>query len=83
MATKIYKTATKYTKCQQNIPKSSKIGILTYPIASPSKIYPNWNFGMKICHLATLVCTYVCIACREQKRKFHICVHSCLHIARY
>jgi hypothetical protein len=36
----------KYTKWPYNIPTSS--------IARPSKIYPNWDFDLKIYHLATL-----------------------------
>jgi hypothetical protein len=29
--------------------------IPTVSIPRPSKIYPNWDFGMKINHLATLI----------------------------
>jgi hypothetical protein len=44
---KIYQKATKYTKWPINTPTSS--------IAGPIKIYPNWDFGLKICHLSTVV----------------------------
>jgi hypothetical protein len=28
---------------------------IKYTIARPSKLFPNWDFGLKICHLATLL----------------------------
>jgi hypothetical protein len=31
-------------------------------IARPSKIYPNWEFGLKICHLAILSPYPECLA---------------------
>jgi hypothetical protein len=35
-----------YSKWSENIP--------TFSIPRPSKIYPNWDFGLKIYDLATL-----------------------------
>jgi hypothetical protein len=51
---KIYQRIKKYPECtkwtenlpQKNIPASS--------VVAPSKIYPNWDFFLKIYHLATL-----------------------------
>jgi hypothetical protein len=54
---KIYKKAAKWTKWPQNRPKGHKIYIPTPSIESPSKIYPNLIFGLKISHLATLAAT--------------------------
>jgi hypothetical protein len=48
----VYQRATKYTKWPSNIPKWN---IPTFSIPRPSKIYPNWDFGMQIYHLAPLV----------------------------
>jgi hypothetical protein len=42
---KIYHMAAIHSKRPKNIP--------TFSIPGPSKIYPNWVFGLKICHLAT------------------------------
>jgi hypothetical protein len=40
----------------QNCPKNCNwlLNIPTFSIPRPSKIYPNWDFGLKIYHLATL-----------------------------
>jgi hypothetical protein len=63
LATKyIYQITTKYTKWPQNIPNGRNITKLslnrpTYSIARPSKIYPNWDFWLEICHLAAPVFT--------------------------
>jgi hypothetical protein len=46
----IYQSAIKYTRWPENIPN-----IPAFSIARPSKIYPNWDFGLKINHLATLL----------------------------
>jgi hypothetical protein len=44
--------ATKYTKSLQNIPNGHKIDKLL-PLNDPPKfIYVNWDFGLKIYHLA-------------------------------
>jgi hypothetical protein len=46
----------------------------TFSIAKPSKIYPNWDFGLKIYHLATLVrviiirVLQICEQDKKQKR---------------
>jgi hypothetical protein len=42
----MFKMAVIYSKWPQNIP--------TFSIPRPPKICPNWEFGFKICHLATL-----------------------------
>jgi predicted alpha-1,6-mannanase (GH76 family) len=43
-----------YTKIQPKIPNDHKI-LQIFPTSRPSKIFKNWNFGMKIYHLATLL----------------------------
>jgi hypothetical protein len=66
----VYQMATKYTKWPQNIPNGHKIyqmatkytkwpyNITTYFIARPSKKFTQIGiFGLKICHLATLIDT--------------------------
>jgi hypothetical protein len=40
-----------YSKWRKNI--------LTFSISSPSKIYTNWDLGMKIYHLATIVPSHI------------------------
>jgi hypothetical protein len=48
----VYQRATIYTKWPSNIPKWN---IPTFSIPRPYKIYPNWDFGLQIYHLAPLV----------------------------
>jgi hypothetical protein len=50
---KLYQTAISIPYGRKNIPNGHK-NIPTLSIPTPSKIYPNWIFGMKIKHLATL-----------------------------
>jgi hypothetical protein len=47
---KIYQMAITYSKVPQNT--------WTFSIPNPFKMYPNWYFGMRICHLAILKCRY-------------------------
>jgi hypothetical protein len=52
---KIYQNATKYTKWSENIPNGHKI-YLHFPLQDPPKLTQIGVFGLKINHLATLVC---------------------------
>jgi hypothetical protein len=53
---KLYKKAINYTKWQQNIPNGHKI-FKHFPLQSPPKITQSGIFGLKINHLATLLCS--------------------------
>jgi hypothetical protein len=50
----MYQMAITCNKCLSNIPNGYKI-YQHFPFPRPSKIYPNWDFGLEIYHLATLV----------------------------
>jgi hypothetical protein len=43
----MYEMAVKYSKRAYNVP--------SFSFPRPFKIYPNWDFGLKIYHQATLV----------------------------
>jgi hypothetical protein len=51
---KIYQMTTKYTKCPKNRPTGHKIHQYL-PLLDPPKFTEITIFGLKICHLATLL----------------------------
>jgi hypothetical protein len=45
----------KYPKGLKNISNGHKIGISIFSNLRPSKIYPNWDFGLERKYLAAMV----------------------------
>jgi hypothetical protein len=68
---KMYQMVIKYPKCHQNVSNSCKI-YPHFPIyIRPSKFYPNWIFGLKRKHLATLVASLASWAWFQSTKFLH------------